>query len=151
MCSLSRPRLIGLHDMDWPDYLRDEAAKYRQLAEQTDDPVVKNEMLELASVCDEVANNIEDHLTGGELVAHTPLECEGGHFRKTDQRRMKIPPTAAAIIWDASRQGLPELDGYRARHARFQRWRGRRKPRKGLPPMPITPEMRRAHNSRRSD
>ena len=40
--------------MDWPDYLRDEAAKYRRLAEQTDDPVVKNEMLELASVCDEV-------------------------------------------------------------------------------------------------
>ena len=63
--SLSRPWLIGSHNMDWPDYLRDEAAKYRQLAEQTDDPVVKNEMLELASVCDEVANNIEDHLTGG--------------------------------------------------------------------------------------
>jgi hypothetical protein len=54
-----------LHDVDWPDYLRDEAAKYRQLAEQTDDPVIKAEMLELASVCDEVANNIEDHLTGG--------------------------------------------------------------------------------------
>ena len=35
------------------------------LAEQTDDPFVKNEMFELASVCDEVANNIEDHLTGG--------------------------------------------------------------------------------------
>ncbi len=65
MRSLSRPRLVGLHDMDWPDYLRDQAAKYRQLAEQTDDPVIKNEMLELASVCEEVANNIEDHLTGG--------------------------------------------------------------------------------------
>jgi uncharacterized protein Yka (UPF0111/DUF47 family) len=38
---------------------------YRQLAEQADNPVVKNELLELASVCDEVANNIEDHLTGG--------------------------------------------------------------------------------------
>jgi hypothetical protein len=36
--------------MDWPDYLRDQAAKYRQLAEQTDDPAIKNEMLELASV-----------------------------------------------------------------------------------------------------
>jgi hypothetical protein len=54
----------SLH-MDWPDYLRDEAAKYRQLAEQTDDPVIKIEMLELASVCEEVASNIEDHLTGG--------------------------------------------------------------------------------------
>jgi hypothetical protein len=52
--------------MDWADYLPDQAAaKYRQLAEQTDDPVIKNEMLELASVCEEVANNIEDHLTGG--------------------------------------------------------------------------------------
>jgi hypothetical protein len=51
--------------MDWPDYLRDQAAMYRQRAEQTDDPVVKNELLELASVCEEVANNIEDHLTGG--------------------------------------------------------------------------------------
>jgi hypothetical protein len=56
--------------MDWADYLRDQAAEYRQLAEQTDDPVIKNEMLELASVCEEVANNIEDHLTGGYRVAH---------------------------------------------------------------------------------
>ena len=38
---------------------------YRQRAEQIDDPVVKNELLELASVCEEVANNIEDHLTAG--------------------------------------------------------------------------------------
>jgi hypothetical protein len=47
------------------DYLRDQAVMYRKLAGQADDPVVKNEMLELASVCEEVANNIEDHLTGG--------------------------------------------------------------------------------------
>ena len=38
---------------------------YRQLAEQADDPAVKNEMLELASVCEDVASNIEDRLTGG--------------------------------------------------------------------------------------
>jgi hypothetical protein len=60
MCSLSRPRLIGLRNMDGADYLRDQAVRYRQLAEQTDDLVIKNEMLELASVCEEVANNIED-------------------------------------------------------------------------------------------
>jgi hypothetical protein len=63
--SSPRSGLIGLRDMEWADYLRDEAAKYRQLAEQTDDPVIKNEMLELASVCEEVDNNIEDRLTGG--------------------------------------------------------------------------------------
>ena len=38
---------------------------YRQLAEQTDDPIIENELLDLASVCEEVANKIEDHLTGG--------------------------------------------------------------------------------------
>jgi hypothetical protein len=59
------PNSLGSRGMDWPDYLRDEAAKYRQLAEQTDDPAIKIEMLELASVCEEVANDIEDHLTGG--------------------------------------------------------------------------------------
>jgi hypothetical protein len=40
--------LNGLHGMDWADYLLDQATMYRQLAEQTDDPAVKNEMLELA-------------------------------------------------------------------------------------------------------
>ena len=51
--------------MDWPDYLRYQAAMYRKLAEEPDNPVVKTELLDLASVCEEVANNIEDHLTGG--------------------------------------------------------------------------------------
>ena len=64
-CVRQTTQLIGMCGMDWPDYLRDQAAMYRQLAEQADDPVVKNEMLELASVCEEVANNMEDHLTGG--------------------------------------------------------------------------------------
>jgi hypothetical protein len=51
--------------MDWPDYLRDQATMYRQQAEQADDPVIKIELLELASVCEEVANDIEDHQTAG--------------------------------------------------------------------------------------
>jgi hypothetical protein len=51
---------------DWPDCVRGQAALYRNLAEQTDDPVVKHELLALAFVCDEVADNIEHHLTGGE-------------------------------------------------------------------------------------
>jgi hypothetical protein len=42
---------MELSGMDWPECLRDQAANYRQLAEQTDDPVIKNELLELASVC----------------------------------------------------------------------------------------------------
>jgi uncharacterized protein Yka (UPF0111/DUF47 family) len=51
--------------MDWDDYLRDEAQKYRELAKQADDPLTKRELLELADVCDKVANNIEDHMTAG--------------------------------------------------------------------------------------
>jgi hypothetical protein len=42
--------------MDWDDYLRDEAATYRQLAEQTENVLGKPE---------EVANSIDDRLTGG--------------------------------------------------------------------------------------
>jgi hypothetical protein len=55
-----------LFDMHyWPECLRGQAATYRKLAEQTDDPVVKKNLLELTSVCEEVANSIEDHLTCG--------------------------------------------------------------------------------------
>jgi hypothetical protein len=49
--------------MDWGDYLRDEAAKYQQLAEMAVDPLVKQELLDLAAVCE--ANNIDDRLPSG--------------------------------------------------------------------------------------
>ena len=50
---------------------------YRQLADQSDDPVIKNVMLDLALVCEDVANNIEDRLTGGHavLAVHATLAC----------------------------------------------------------------------------
>jgi hypothetical protein len=51
--------------MDWADYLRDEAAKFRQLAETAEDSSIKQELLDLAAVCEEVANNIEDRMPGG--------------------------------------------------------------------------------------
>jgi hypothetical protein len=54
----------GSHD--WLRYLQDQAAKYRELVEQADDPFIRNELLALALVCDEIADNIEDRLTGGE-------------------------------------------------------------------------------------
>jgi hypothetical protein len=56
--------VFGIHD--WLNYLQDQAAKYRKLVEQADDPFVKTELLALASVCDEIADNIEGYLTGGE-------------------------------------------------------------------------------------
>jgi len=51
--------------MDWADYLRDQAAKYRQLAEAADDPSIKQELLDLAAICEEAADNIEDRMPGG--------------------------------------------------------------------------------------
>ena len=51
--------------MDYSDYLREQAAKYRQLAETAKDPSVKREILELAAVCEEVANEIDDQRTSG--------------------------------------------------------------------------------------
>ena len=51
--------------MEWDDYLRRQAATYRQLAEKAEDAVVKRELIYLADVCEEVANNIEDRLTSG--------------------------------------------------------------------------------------
>jgi hypothetical protein len=47
------------------DYLRDQAVQYRELAASEDDEGVKKELIELASVCEEVANDIEDRLTSG--------------------------------------------------------------------------------------
>jgi hypothetical protein len=51
--------------MEYHDYLRSQAEEYRLRAEQTDDPFVREELLGLAAVCEEVANNIEDRLTAG--------------------------------------------------------------------------------------
>ena len=50
--------------MHYSDYLREQAAKYRQLAE-TAGTSVKEEFLELAAVCEEVANEIDDRRTSG--------------------------------------------------------------------------------------
>ncbi len=43
--------------MNYDDYLREEAAKHRKLAEEAADPLIKQELLELAAVCEEVANH----------------------------------------------------------------------------------------------
>jgi hypothetical protein len=64
MCHHSKLNSTVFGMPDRPDSLRAQAAMYRKLAEQADDPVVKNELLALAYMCDEVADNIEDHRTG---------------------------------------------------------------------------------------
>ena len=51
--------------MNFDNYLRDEATKYRHLAEQAEDILSRQELLELAAICEEVANTIEDRMTAG--------------------------------------------------------------------------------------
>jgi len=51
--------------MDYDDYLRDQATRYRQLAESAQDPAIKAELFELAEICEDVANKIEDRMTAG--------------------------------------------------------------------------------------
>ena len=46
-------------------YLRDQAAKYRELADAAADPATRQELLDLAVTCEQVANNIEDRASGG--------------------------------------------------------------------------------------
>ena len=46
-------------NMDWDDYLRDEAAIYRQLAEKTENVFGRHDLLEFTPVCAAVANGIE--------------------------------------------------------------------------------------------
>ena len=49
----------------YSDYMREQAAKYRELAAAADDPLVSKDLLELAVVCEEVANRIDERRKGG--------------------------------------------------------------------------------------
>jgi hypothetical protein len=49
----------------YSDYLRDEAIKYRKSAEAAPEASAKREFLELAAVCEEVANNVDDRRASG--------------------------------------------------------------------------------------
>jgi hypothetical protein len=49
----------------YSDYVRDQAAKFRELAEKAEDSLIEKEFLELAAVCDEVANKIDDRRASG--------------------------------------------------------------------------------------
>ena len=64
-CPRSKPNGTVFGIQEWLTYLWDQAATCRKLVEQADDPLVKTELLALASVCEEIADNIEDHLTEG--------------------------------------------------------------------------------------
>jgi hypothetical protein len=51
--------------MHYSDYLREQAAEYRELAARTDDPAVKEDFLDSAAILEEVANNEDNHRASG--------------------------------------------------------------------------------------
>ena len=51
--------------MEYSDYLRDQAAQYRLLAELSDDPIEKEDLFELAAIYEMVANDLEDRRLAG--------------------------------------------------------------------------------------
>jgi hypothetical protein len=63
-----KPKLNGasLGTLHWLRYLREQAATYRELVAKTDDPLIKIELRALASVCEDIADNIEEHETDEE-------------------------------------------------------------------------------------
>jgi hypothetical protein len=52
-------------EMEYSDYLRERAAEYRQLAEASGDPTLRQDLFESAEICDEVANEVDDRRASG--------------------------------------------------------------------------------------
>jgi hypothetical protein len=50
---------------EYSDYLRDEAIKYRELAEKDKDFFAIKEFPELADICEKVANDMDDRRVSG--------------------------------------------------------------------------------------
>jgi len=51
--------------MDYPDYLRAQAAELRARAQEAEEAAIARELQELAVVCEHVADEIEDRQPAG--------------------------------------------------------------------------------------
>lgn len=51
--------------MEYSDYLRDQAAEYRRLADQSEDPIEKEDLFESAAIYEMVANDLDDRRPAG--------------------------------------------------------------------------------------
>jgi hypothetical protein len=47
------------------DYLREQAAKYLEQSKQEEDSSAKKELMQLATICEEVANDMDDRRMSG--------------------------------------------------------------------------------------
>jgi hypothetical protein len=51
--------------MDYSDYLRDQAAECRRLAEAASDPTTREDLFESAAIYEEVANDLDHRRCSG--------------------------------------------------------------------------------------
>jgi hypothetical protein len=51
--------------MHYSDYLREQAAKYWQLAEAAEDPAIREDLFDSAAILEEAANKIDDRRASG--------------------------------------------------------------------------------------
>jgi hypothetical protein len=51
--------------LDYPDYLRAQAAEFRAQAQEVDEAAIARELKELARVCEHVAEELEDRQPAG--------------------------------------------------------------------------------------
>jgi len=51
--------------MHYSDYLREQAAEFRDLAEAAEDSAIKEDFFDWAAICEEVDNNIDDRRASG--------------------------------------------------------------------------------------
>ena len=51
--------------MDYPDYLRAQAAEFRAQAREVDESTIARELQDLAQVCEHIAEELEDRQPAG--------------------------------------------------------------------------------------
>jgi hypothetical protein len=96
----------------YSDYLRDEAAKYRALAAEAVDAISRQELLNLAGVCEEAANDIDDRGRADSKQRVLALRrawlpvpaCGDNQFQQARKRRETVLRSPSAPV--LSRQRL---------------------------------------------
>jgi hypothetical protein len=92
--------------VDWADYLRDEAAKYRQLAKAAEDPSIKQELLDLAAVVRRQPITLRIVRRAASLAVRE-VRLGQGHLPVRDRRAYNIalePTEGSAVLTQLERQ-----------------------------------------------
>ncbi len=65
------------------DYLREQATQYREQAAKAAGALAKQEMLELAELCDELANDVDDRVVCHSIAVPPPVTASSAHDQGT--------------------------------------------------------------------